>query len=310
MNAVYFFSRAFNLSKCINFKSKQFHYLIKYFAKQLDNINVVNLNYCKLIEWNNIKNKLLKFKNLTNLSIIQINLNVDHLYDILNQLNCLRTLEFTQPTNGDGNRLGKLNNLKNLNYLCIDFIRGGSILQVLVSNCASLETLIIISVKKITCYQPYKLSLPSSHRLKTLIIKNTNVTLKPHGNGKAYFNSLIERLTSFRINFECSQFNASNLELPLGNSLVKQFRFYIYSLNHSVQNYTGDTETLNVDLNFISKTTQLNLLKINSRSYAISPIVYDLSSLTNCHYLSVLDLKSVHIHIRSSLCEILFQLKG
>jgi hypothetical protein len=306
-----FFTSRFSLNKCVNFKSKNVHYYLKYYMRkeQLNGIQAINLNFCKCIDWNNINKTIFKLKHLTDLNILQIDLKADDLYAILDEFRSLERLEFTQPVHENGNRLIRLSNLTRLRHLCIDLIKGGNILQVIVDKAStSLETLVLVSIRKLTSYEPFKLNLCSSKQLKTLIIKNPNILIKNIQNEEpCSLNALIERLTCFQINIEYMQLNAANLNCLLNSNHVKQVKLSMYTLNRCIPNYRAADEVLTLDFSLFSNRNR-NLLTINNKSYAISAVLYDMKTLNDCQYLSVLDLKSVHIHTGYSLCEILSRL--
>jgi hypothetical protein len=304
-------------------KSKDFHNFLKFF-KNLDKIIYLNLNFCKLIKWNNLSISLHKMVTLKKLSIIQVQVSCAQLISVLNSLKCLKELSFTLPK-PDSKQNDKFDCFLKLSKLEIDISNHVLLLPFIIEHCLNLTDLKLMNLKYISknSLNDYPLNINKLNKLENILITNNKNVIIDR-------NVLLDRmnrlLKEFQLNFKQDfQIVDIDINVSLNDSLEwlktirKPLESFDFAFNFFKSNQIQSSNSnlfLQFDIESFIKNLSSEHLKAmgikiisNSCETKIRIIINEIKYLRNFHFLRVLDLSQIHIHINYNFCDILTDFK-
>ncbi len=281
-------------------------------------VEYLNLSFClNLVSQSNRLN-LNRFKDLTHLDILSLDLDLENLLDIVKKLN-LKSISFSLPNFALIKYFDMVQYnfepFKDIENITIEFDPISSNLLTSIMNC-------MINVKKLELYQSnalgslninFSMFKHSFEKLTDLIIGTDNIFFDFNSSLFSklnYFNLMIKSLNHNILLNELNQLKCLN-----NKTKYSKFRYHFTAANETMDrmSYCDDKIILyNVDRfmqNFLDTKLETNFMKklndieLNSDKITcmLTSIPFDVNILKN---LTKLDLRSIHIHSNISFCRL------
>lgn len=308
--------RELNLSKCHKIELENFKDVLKYYSKPIM-VEYLNLNFCSNLVSQSNKLNLNRFKNLTHLDMISLEIDLENLLDIVKKLN-LKYISFSLPNFA----LIKYYDIVQYNFeafkdiesITIEFSPISSNLLTSIMNCMT-------NVKRLELYQnnaigtiTFNLSM-FKHRfekLTDLIVGTDNIFFESYLNlfsQLVYFN-IIMKASNYnvlfsdlnRLDFLVSKANHAKFcyNMTSANETMEQISYcdnkiLLYNIDNYMENF------FKIENNFITKLIEIELHS-DKFSCMLTKLPFDVNILKN---ITRLDLSSIHIHSKLSFCKLI-----
>jgi hypothetical protein len=317
-NILFIYQRKLDLSKCYKFELANFKDVLKYYCKPII-VEYINLNFCLNLVKQSNKLNLNRFKNLTHLDILSLELDLENLLDIVKKQN-LKSISFSLPNDALIKYFDLLQYnfepFKNIESITIEFNPISSNLLTSIMNC-------MINVKKLELYQNNASGLLTFNpnmfkhkfeKLTDLVIGTDNIFFDFDINFFSkldYFNLIIKASNHLMLFNDLNRLNflkdktdhcKFRYHITSANESMERISYcdnkvILYNIDNHIQNYF-DTK---LESNFIKKIINIEL-NSNKLSCMLTSLPFYVNILKN---LVKLDLRSIHIHSNLSICKLL-----